>query len=318
MTLNIDNLAFTVAISVIIVMGELESIRAFLAVAEQQSFAGAARQLGKTPASVTRTIAGLEARLGVQLFVRTTRQVSLTSAGAVYAGRVRPLSEGLAQAADETREAQGITSGRLRISAPLSLGIKVLPAVLSQFGALYPQVSLDVNLSDGFVDIVEEGFDLAIRISGPPSDKSTIWRKICRVPRFLVATPEYLRARGIPQQPEDLTDHACLGYSDDLRSDVWQLSNGKRQRSHKTEGRISTNNGDLLAGLVLNGEGIALLPRFIAGAELASGHMIEVLPGWSAPEIWLTLYYPPYEQLPLRVATFSDFFETYVKETCPL
>src|SRR5690606_32659004 len=120
-------------------------------------------------------------RLGVQLLVRTTRQVSLTSAGAGYAARVTPLEKGLAEAADETREAQGITLGRLRISAPLSLGVKVLPAVLSQFGALHPQTHLDVSLSDRFVDIVEEGYDLAIRISGPPSDKSTIWRKICKV-----------------------------------------------------------------------------------------------------------------------------------------
>lgn len=298
-------------------MGELESIRIFLAVAELQSFAGAARQLGVTPASVTRTIAALEARLGVQLLVRTTRQVSLTSAGAAYAARVSPLAEGLAEAATETREAQGITSGRLRISAPLSLGVKVLPAVLSQFGALHPQIYVDVSLSDHFVDIVADDFDLAIRISGPPSDKSTIWRKICRVPRHLVATPEYLRARGTPQRPEDLAEHDCLGYRDDLRAEIWQLSRGKQRRSHKVEGRLSANNGELLAALVLNGEGIALLPRFIADADIAAGRMAVVLPDWAAPEIWLTLYYPPYAQLPLRVATFSDFFELHVNETRP-
>ena len=299
-------------------MGELESIRVFLTVAAQQSFAGAARQLGMTPASVTRTIAALEARLGVQLLVRTTRQVSLTSAGAGYAARVTPLAEALAEAADQIREAQGITSGRLRISAPLSLGVKVLPAVLSQFGALYPQTHLDVSLSDRFVDIVEEDYDLAIRISGPPSDKSTIWRKICRVPRVLVAAPGYLTARDTPQRPEDLAEHDCLGYRDDLGAEIWQLSNGKRQHSHKAIGRLSANNGDLLAKLVLQGEGIALLPRFIIEDDIAAGRLAAVLPDWSTPEIWLTLYYPPYAQLPLRVATFSDFFETYVNETCPL
>ncbi|WP_415234527.1 LysR family transcriptional regulator [Pseudorhodobacter sp.] len=299
-------------------MGELESIRVFLAVAAQQSFAGAARQLGMTPASVTRTIAALEAQLGVQLLVRTTRQVSLTSAGAVYAERVTPLAKGLAEAADETREAQGIVSGRLRISAPLSLGVKVLPAVLSQFGALYPQIHVDVSLSDRFVDIVEEDYDLAIRISGPPNDKSTIWRKICRVPRLLVASQEYLRARGTPQQPEDLDGHDCLGHRNDSGNEVWQLFNGKRQHSHKAEGSLSANNGDLLAALVLHHRGIASLPRFIIEADLAAGRMAAVLPDWSTAEIWLTLYYPPYEQLPLRVATFSDFFETHVNKICPL
>lgn len=299
-------------------MGELESIRVFLTVAAQQSFAGAARQLGMTPASVTRTVAALEAQLGVQLLVRTTRQVSLTSAGAGYAMRVTPLAKGLAEAADETREGQGVTSGRLRISAPLSLGVKVLPAVLSQFVALYPQTSVDVSLSDRFVDIVDEDFDLAIRVSGPPSDKSTIWRKICKIPRLMVATPNYLRTRGTPQQPEDLADHNCLGYRDDLGEDVWHLSNGKRQRAQKAQGRLSANNGDLLAALVLNGDGIALLPRFIVEADLAAGRLAAVLPDWFAPEIWLTLYYPPYEQLPMRVSTFSDFFETHVNETFPL
>ncbi|WP_113913348.1 LysR family transcriptional regulator [Roseovarius dicentrarchi] len=299
-------------------MGELESIRVFLAVADQQSFAGAARQLGMTPASVTRTIAALEARLGVQLLVRTTRQVSLTSAGAVYAARAAPLADALEEAAVETREAEGITSGRLRISAPLSLGVQVLPAVLSQFGLLYPETTVDVHLSDAFVDIVEGDFDLAIRVSGPPGDKSTIWRKICKVPRVLVAAPEYLRTHGTPQKPADLADHACLGYRDGKRAELWHLSRGKAQHSHKAAGRVSANNGDLLAGLVRCGEGIALLPRFIIGDDIAQGRMAAVLPDWSAPEIWLTLYYPPYEQLPLRVATFSDFFESYVMETRPL
>jgi DNA-binding transcriptional LysR family regulator len=299
-------------------MGELESIRVFLAVAEQQSFAGAARQLGLSPASVTRTVAALEDRLGVQLLVRTTRQVSLTSAGTVYVERVAPLAHGLAEATEETREAQGVTSGLIRISAPMSLGLKVLPAVLSQFATLHSQTHVALSLSDSFVDILEEDYDLAIRISGPPADKSTIWRKICKVSRVLVAAPEYLTAKGEPRSPDDLKDLACLSYRADAREEIWELSSGTNRRSHRAEGPFSANNGDLLARLVLNGEGITLLPRFIVEDDLAAGRLVEVMPGWSAPDLWLTLYYPPYDQLPLRVATFSDFFETYVKETRPL
>lgn len=296
-------------------MGELESIRVFLSVVERQSFAGAARQLDLTPASVTRTIAALEDRLGVQLLVRTTRQVSLTSAGAVYAARVAPLAEALAQAAQETREAQGITSGLIRVSAPMSLGMRVLPAVLSQFALRHPQTHVALSLSDSFVDIVEEDYDLAIRISGPPGDKSTIWRKISPVARVLVASPGYLAAHGTPGDPADLAGHACLSYRADARDEIWELSRGPARRSHRATGRFSANNGDVLARLVLNGEGIALLPRFIVEEELSSGRLAQVLPGWSAPEIWLTLYYPPYERLPLRVAAFSDFFEAHVRET---
>lgn len=299
-------------------MGELESIRVFLAVAEQKSFAGAARQLGMTPASVTRAVAALEARLGVQLLVRTTRQVSLTSSGAIYLEHVAPLSDALAAAADETREAEGIISGRIRITAPLSLGVKVLPAVLSEFGASHPETHIDVNLSDRFVDIVEEDYDLAIRISGPPSGKSTIWRKICNVPRVLAAAPGYLARQGTPRQPEDLAVHDCLGYGDGNHAELWQLSRADRRHSHRVQGRLSANNGDLLAALVMRGEGIAMMPRFIIEDELAAGSMVEVLPGWSAPEIWLTLYYPPYEQLPLRISAFSDFFETHMNAARPL
>lgn len=299
-------------------MGELESIRVFLAVAELSSFAGAARQLGLTPASVTRTIAALEGQLGVQLLVRTTRQVALTSAGAVYAARVAPLADALADAAEETREAQGITSGRIRISAPLSLGLQVLPAVLSQFAALYPETQVAVSLSDSLIDIVEEDYDLAIRISGPPGDKSTIWRKVCEVPRLLIAAPAYLERHGAPQSPEDLTRYCCLSYRTDARTETWELSRGPGQRSHKARGLFAANNGDLLAKLVLQGEGIALLPRFIVADELAAGHLVQVLPDWTTPPIWLTLFYPPYEQLPLRVATFSDFFESHIKDVRPL
>ncbi|MHA6685381.1 LysR family transcriptional regulator [Mesorhizobium sp. A556] len=299
-------------------MGELESLRVFLAVAEQRSFAGAARQLGMTPASVTRSVAALEQRLGVQLLLRTTRQVSLTSAGAVYAARVSPLVEGIAEAASETMEAQGITSGLIRVSAPMSLGLKVLPAVLSQFATLYPQTHVALTLSDSFVDIVEDDYDLAIRISGPPSDKSTIWRKVCMVPRSLVASPAYLAQRGAPEKPEDLSGYKCLSYSQDAAIETWELSRGASRRSHRAEGSFSANNGDFLVRLVMNSEGIALLPRFIVEEDMQSDRLVEVLPDWSAPEIWLTLYYPPYAQLPLRVATFSDFFEQYVKDTRPL
>jgi len=299
-------------------MGELESIRVFLAVTGHRSFAGAARALGMTPASVTRSVAGLEERLGVQLFKRTTRQVSLTSAGAVYAARVAQPVAALAGAADATRESQGMTSGLIRVSVPMSLGLKVLPAVLSQFATLHPQTTVALTLSDSFVDIVEDDYDLAIRISGPPSDKSTIWRKICRVPRLLVAAPVYLSARGTPAVPDDLSAHRCLSYSDGPQAEEWKLSRGQSHRSHMATGAFSANNGDFLARLAVNGEGIALLPRFIVEDDLGAGRLVPVLPEWSPPEIWLTLYYPPYDRLPLRVATFSDFFELYVKETRPL
>ncbi|MBX9470241.1 MAG: LysR family transcriptional regulator [Rhizobium sp.] len=296
-------------------MGEVEAIRTFLTVADQSSFSAAARLLGMTPASVTRTISALEEQLGVQLLLRTTRKVSLTSAGAAYAARVAPLVEGLARATEETRDLQKVTAGSIRVSAPMSLGMKVLPTVLSQFSIIHPRTSVAIELSDRFVDIVEENYDLAIRISGPPTDKSTIWRKIRPVPRLLVASPTFLAQNGTPKLPEDLATLECLSYHDQSKTETWELSRPGQTRTVEAKGRFSINNGDFLCRLAVAGEGIALLPRFIVEDELRAGTLVEVLPGWTTPEIWLTLYYPPYAQLPLRVATFSDFFEAFVKES---
>lgn len=296
-------------------MGELEAIRTFLTVADQSSFTAAARLLGMTPASVTRTISALEEELGVQLLLRTTRKVSLTSAGAAYAGRVAPLAQAIARATEETRDLQKVTAGSIRVSAPMSLGMKVLPAVLSQFSIIHPKTSVAIDLSDRFVDIVEENYDLAIRISGPPTDKSTIWRKIRPVSRLLVASPHFLERHGVPKRPEDVNGLECLSYNDQSKNEVWELSRPGQTRSVEARGRFSVNNGDFLCSLAVAGEGIALLPRFIVQGDLDAGRLVEVLPGWSTPEIWLTLYYPPYAQLPLRVATFSDFFEAFIKES---
>lgn len=299
-------------------IGELEAVRVFLAVAENRGFAAAAATLGMTPSAATRAIAALEVRLGVQLFIRTTRTVALTAAGALYAERVRPLTEGLARAAQETRETQGLVAGTLRIAAPLSLGLKVLPSVLTQFGLAHPSVQVALSLTDTFVDILDGSVDLAIRISGVPADKSTIWRKLCAVPRLLVAAPSYLLARGTPRGPEDLSDHELLAYGCDPAGENWELRHEGQRAVQRATGRLRADSGDLLAELAVNGEGIALLPRFIVADALASGRLAPVLEAWRPDELWLTLYYPPYARLPLRVATFSDFFEIYVTQTRPL
>lgn len=299
-------------------IGELEAVRVFLAVAEKRGFAAAAAVLGMTPSAATRAVAALEARLGVQLFIRTTRTVALTAAGALYAERVRPLTAGLEQAAQETRETQGLVAGALRIAAPLSLGLKVLPSVLTQFGLVHASVRVALSLTDSFVDILDGSVDLAIRISGVPTDKSTIWRKLCPVPRLLVAAPGYLSARGAPDSPDDLAEHELLAYGTDPAGESWELRQGDKRSTIRAAGRFRADSGDLLAELAVNGEGIALLPRFIVADALASGRLVPVLETWLPGDLWLTLFYPPYERLPLRVATFSDFFEIHVTQTQPL
>lgn len=293
-------------------MSEFTQIRAFLAVAELHSFVAAARQLSMTAPSVTRAIGALEDRLGVQLLLRTTRQVSLTSAGAVYAARVGPLLSEFVKAGEEVREQVGEAAGLLRINAPMSLGLQILPDVASGFRVDHPDTVLSLSLTDRFVDIVSENVDLAIRISQAPTDKSTIWRKICRVRRVLVASPGYLAAFGGITRPEDLHGHARLAYDGEAVSETWDLSSAGRTHRVRAGQALASNSGDLIARLAENGEGVALLPFFIIEPALAAGRLTQVLPEWEPAPLWLTLYYPPYESLPLRVKKFSDFFENYV------
>ena len=299
-------------------MSEFNDIRVFLAVAEQRSFVAAARQLSMTAPTVTRAINALEERLGVQLLLRTTRQVSLTSDGAVYAARIGPLLREFEAAADEVRSRKGEAAGLIRINAPLSLGQQILPDIVSGFRVEYPEITVSLSLTDRFIDIVSDSFDLAIRISEPPRDKSTIWRRICKVQRVLVASPGYLAAFGTPHSPDDLEAHSRLAYDEEAIAEAWELANGGRRRRLRAGGKIAGNNGELIARLAENGEGVALLPKFIVEDALAQGRLTRILADWSPPQLWLTLYYPPYEKLPMRVAKFSDFFETYVTRTRPL
>lgn len=295
-------------------MEEIKPIRVFLEVADQLSFSKAARILQMTPASVTRIVAGLEKRLGQQLLVRTTRQVSLTSAGAMVAARFRPLVEDFDKAAEDITRSARPDRGRLRINAPLSLGIRVLPDLLESFRLAYPLIGLQVHLTDALVDIIAEDCDLAIRVSGPPTGKSTIWRKICEVPRYLVAAPSLFERTLRPDTPDDLDPAYLLSYSATGQGEAWEFRKGGQSRSIRASDHVTTNNGDFLYGLAASGTGICLLPDFLVRDGLENGVVEHVLPDWTLPSLWLTLYYPPYEKLPPLVTTFSEFFEDYIRD----
>jgi DNA-binding transcriptional LysR family regulator len=294
--------------------GQLERMRVFLSVAELRSFAAAARRLQLSTSAVTRHVGELERELGAQLLVRTTRRVSLTRPGEDYAKAVKAILEEVETANALAKQTQGALTGELRVSAPLSLGVKLLPPALARFRAAHPQLRLSLDLSDRFVDVVGEGFDMALRVSGPPSDKSTIWRKICIVPRLLVASPGYLRTRRAPRSPRDLTEHACVGYSNLAAPDRWSFTHApsKKRQTVRLSFGFECDNGDVAAEMAALGEGIALLPRFIVAKYLETGTLTPVLPAWSAPEIWLTAFFPPYDALPGRVEAFARFVERWI------
>ena len=297
-------------------MDELKAMRTFLSVAEMKSFAAAARRLSMTTASVSRSVSNLERHLGVQLLVRTTRRVSLTSAGASYAASIGPLIEDIDRAAKELQSQSSSALGRIHVSAPLSMGIRVLPDLLSDFVDEFPGIEVSVTMTDEFVDIIREDYDLAIRISGPPEDKSTIWRKICLVERILVAGAGSRFAH--IGSPADLPAHVCLAYDAHGGKEVWNLSSSHSRTKVQAGHSFSSNNGDLLARLVAQKKGVALLPRFIVKDALAGNQLVQILPEWHPPDIWLTLYYPPYDRLPPKVTVFSDFFERHVTQIKPL
>lgn len=294
--------------------GQLERIRVFQAVAEHESFATAARELKLSRTIATRYVSELEADLGVQLLVRTTRRVSLTLAGRLYLDQVKGVVGTVDRASDLIRRAHGPMTGTLRLSAPLSLGLRFMPKLVAQFRILYPDVELKLNLTDRFVDILSEDFDMALRISGPPSDKSTIWRKICAVPRILVASPNYLLRYGIPEMPSDLEDHRGLAYATASNAKRWMLHHvvSREEMSVAMPSPFECDNGDVIGDLAVLGEGIALLPRFIVQAHLDSGALTHLLADWVPPEIWLSAYYPPYDDLPPKVLMFSRLVEDLV------
>ncbi|MCQ4632614.1 LysR family transcriptional regulator [Shinella sp. CPCC 100929] len=291
-------------------MNDTKALRIFLLAAEKRNFAQVARELDMAPAAITRAIAALEEDLGIQLFVRTTRQVSLTTDGAIFAAQVQPAMQALETARKDVINANKADQGRLRISAPTWFGKTALPGVLSGFRTLYPKINFEISLADGFVNILDQDFDLAIRISAAPSDKFTIWRKVCLIRRVLVAAPGS-RFAGMAH-PGELTPDACLAYNGESRREAWLLTDGSASVEISAGRAFSANNGDLLADMAAEGAGVALLPHFHIAEHLATGRLVHVFPQWSPPDLWLTLYYPPYQALPPRIATFSKYFEERV------
>lgn len=295
-------------------MQDLKPIRVFLEVAALRSFAAAARSLRMTPATVTRTVARLEEDLGHQLLLRTTRQVSLTSIGALVAARYRAIVEDFDRLTRELEQATQPHRGSLSINAPMSFGMRLMPGLVDSFRLAYPNIALNVTLEDQLIDIVDEGADLAIRISSPPTNRSTIWRKICEVPRMAVAAPRLFDRYSCPQTPEDLDRSHCLSYSSRETPEIWRFNKGPLKRTVTSGSAIISNNGDFLYELALAGVGIAVLPEFIVRGGLRDGRVQQVLPDWENAPLWLSLYYPPYEALPPLVATFTDFFEAYLRD----
>ncbi|ACA17504.1 transcriptional regulator, LysR family [Methylobacterium sp. 4-46] len=287
---------------------DFEAWAIFARVAQAGSFSRAAAELALSTATVSKAVSRLEARLGASLFHRTSRRLALTETGrAALEGAARIVAAGEAVEADVqtgAREPRGL----VRLAAPMSFGLAHLAPRLPDFLADFPQVSVDLHLSDAQVDLVGGGFDLGLRIAAL-SDSSLRVRRLCGVRRSLVAAPAYLARAGRPGHPRDLARHACLGYAYLPNPERWHFTGPGGEVAVAPAGRLRANNADALTPALLAGFGLAVQPDFLIFDDLASGRLERVLPEWSPPPIALNLVMPPGALRPARVVALIAFLE---------
>lgn len=288
------------------IMNLFEAMEVFVKVADTGSLSAAARILDMSNPSVTRHIADLEAYLHARLLNRTTRRISLTDTGTAYLERSRQVLFDLDEAAMAAGNSAANPSGILRINVPVSFSVNHLGRALPLYAERYPNVVLDVSLSDRIVDLVDEGYDLAIRI-GKLHGQSLVARKIAPARILLCAAPTYLAKNGWPQHPTDLKNHACLNYAYSTPRDEWRFERDGGAFAVQVKGGLSTNNGDLLREAAIAGMGIIRQPSFIVGDDVRAGRLVTLLPEYRNETLSIYAIYPSRRHLSAKVRTFVDF-----------
>ena len=286
---------------------DFEAWAIFAKVAETSSFARAAEELALAPATVSKAVQRLEARLGERLIHRTSRRFALTDAGRVLAVRAAQiLADG--EAVEAEAQAKGVTpKGRVRLAAPMSFGLRHVAPALPEFLAAWPEVSIDLQLDDRVTDLVAGGIDVALRIA-ELADSSLVARRLCEVRRWVVASPDYVQRHGAPEHPRDLVRHACLGYAYLATGDAWRFVNAAGEEAVvRVKGPLTATNGDALNCALEAGLGLALQPDFIVWELVRDGRLQVVLPDWSPPRSALNVVTPPGGPRPARVAALLEF-----------
>ncbi|MEX0915470.1 MAG: LysR family transcriptional regulator [Wenzhouxiangellaceae bacterium] len=288
-------------------------MQVFTAVVEAGSFVGAADDFGLSPAAVSRQLAALESRLGVRLLNRTTRRLSLTGEGEIFLARARELLEELSEAEAEVTERSAEVIGRLRINAPVSFGVRHLADLWGAFLDQHSRLQLDITLSDRTVDLVEEGYDLAIRIGRLP-DSMLIGRQLSTTRMVLCASPEYVERNGAPEHPSELADHAVWSYSYFALGDEWRFTGAEGQVSVRLHPRLHSNNGDTCRAGALQHQCIVLQPSFLIGADLRAGRLVELLPDYHAGELGIHALYPSRRHVAPKVRLMIDYLTSALSD----
>ena len=285
-------------------MDRMTSMATFVKVVESGGFSAAARTLSMSPSMVTAHVQSLEERLGVRLLNRSTRRVSLTEVGHAYYERCLQI---LAEADDADQIAQALQStprGTLRLNTSIAIPPLLAP-VVAEFVALYPEVSVNLTMSDRMIDLVEEGFDLAVRNMSVP-DSSLVVRRVATYRFVVCGAPGYLAARGIPGQPADLSQHNCLVYSHSAWGNEWRFAGPDGEQSVTVEGNLQANSDNALRLAAVHGQGLALAPSFLLLDEIKSGRLVPVLTEFLQAEHAINAIYPHRHHLPAKVRSFID------------
>ncbi|HEX8961987.1 MAG TPA: LysR family transcriptional regulator [Rhodocyclaceae bacterium] len=296
-------------------MDKLAAMRLFVRVAESGSFSAVAQQLGAARSAVTRQIAGLEAAVGVKLLARTTRRLSLTSAGAAYLEKCRVILNLVEAAETGLAEERQAARGPIRMSVPLSLGLRYLNPLLLEFAAAHAEVELDAEYSDQRSNLFEAGLDLTIRVTRrlQPGD---VARRISWSRMIAVASPDYLARHGKPRHPADLANHECLAYTG-ADSQRWDFVVDGQVQGFPVRGRLQANNGDALLYAAASGFGISCAPSFVCAQAIADGHVKPVLEAFPIPELDVYAVLPGNRMVPHRVRMLVDFLAARLESQPP-
>ncbi|WP_258394910.1 LysR family transcriptional regulator [Pseudomonas fluorescens] len=284
----------------------LDELSAFIAVVETHSFTGAAKVVGRDATIISRRIGQLEERLGVRLLSRTTRRVVLTEAGSLFYQRARALLDELDSASLEASNFAASPQGLLRVSLPVTFGRRWVAPLLPAFIAQHPKIRVDARFADRYVDVVAEGFDVAIRV-GTLRDSSLVAKRIADFRNLLYAAPSYIALRGEPQTPEALLDHACLGFSSHSSWPDWVLTKDGQHKTVRPTGPLVSDNSESLLQAAIEGAGIILTPDWLAGSAVLNGELVQILPQWQGSEkggIYAVM--PPGRLVPTKTRVFVD------------
>ncbi|MBK0000742.1 LysR family transcriptional regulator [Erwinia sp. S38] len=293
---------------------DFEGLAMFAKVAEEGSFAAAARVMGVSVPTVSRAVARLEERLGGRLFNRTSRQLALTEFGQGMAAKAADIYRQAEEVESEAHELSVQPRGQVRLAIPMSFGLRWVAPLMPELIRQFPELNVDLHLSDASVDLIAEGFDAALRIAALP-DSSLVARRLCPVTQYLVASPAYLAQHGTPLHPRELSSRQCFSYAYRARSQVWRFSHSSgSQEDIVPNGPLRVTNSDALLPPLLEGLGIAELPEFIAAEYLRDGRLVHLLDEWSMTQGGLYFVTPTARSRPLKVRVLSDFFTRHLAD----